>query len=140
MRRKATTSAGASCGRRNILLLLAGGWLLAASLAAGAESPRRVEPYALIAGTVFRDSGFTLAGAEVTVTAEPGRGEARAVKFRKTKAVTDGRGEFAIRVPVTPMRYRVVVRARGFQPQQKTVQIEGDQRVDVFFQLEPVPR
>ncbi len=140
MRRKATTSAGVSCGRPSTLLLLAGGWVALASLAAGGGPRKQAEPYALIAGTVFRDSGLTLAGAEVTVTAEPGPGETRTVKFRKTKTVTDGRGEFAVRVPVAPMRYRVAVRARGFRTQEKSVQIEGDQRVDVFFQLEPDPR
>jgi hypothetical protein len=140
MRRKATTSAGASCGRTSTLLFFAGGWLALAGLAAGGGPRKSAEPYALIAGTVFRDSGFALAGAEVTVTAEPGPGETRTVKLRKTKAVTDGRGEFAVRVPVAPMRYRITVRARGFRTQEKSVQIEGDQKVDVFFQLEPDPR
>lgn len=94
----------------------------------------------MIAGTVFRDSGFVLPGAEITVAAAPDPQERRKAKLRKANAVSDGRGEFAVRVPVEPMRYLVTVRAKGFRPQEKVVEIEGDQKVDLFFLLEPERR
>jgi hypothetical protein len=102
----------------------------------GAEkNKKKEESYALIAGTVFRQSGFTLRGAEVTVTPEPERPKTR--KLKKIKVVSDSRGEFAVRVPTDPMRYTVSVKAPGFHDQEKIVNIQGDQRIDVFFQLEP---
>lgn len=139
MRRKATTSAGVRSGPRRLSVhLCLGGWLAALCFATGDAPPRKGhEPYALIAGTVFRQSGFVLPGAEITVTARPTDAAARKGKFKRATTVADGRGEFAVRVPVEPMRYLVTVRARGFRPQEKLVEIEGDQRVDLFFQLQP---
>jgi len=89
----------------------------------------------LIAGSVFRDSGFSLPGAELTVEATP---ETKSpVKFKRIKVVTDARGEFAIRVPAAPMRYTVSVKAAGYRIDRKEVSIQGEERVDLVFRLEP---
>jgi hypothetical protein len=90
--------------------------------------------FALIAGTVFRDSGFALPGAEVSLKPTP-EGAAKP-KIRSVKTISDRRGEFAMRVPAAPMRYTVRVKAQGFREQSKPVSISGDERVDVYFHLE----
>jgi uncharacterized membrane protein len=52
---------------------------------------------------------------------------------QKQQALTDRRGEFAVRVPVG--RYVVSVTAKGFQAQQKTVQLEEGEKSNATFQL-----
>ena len=92
------------------------------------------QAYALIAGTVFRDTGFTLPGAEVTLTPAPG--EKPAARMKPMKTVSDARGEYAFRVPAVPMRYNVGVKAPGFRALEKLVSVAGDERIDAFFHLE----
>ena len=104
------------------------------ALAAAGKSGKP-EPFALIAGSVFRDTGFSLAGAELTVEPAP---EAKVPsKFKRIKTVTDARGEFAVRVPSVPMRYTVSVKARRYRLDRKEVSIQGEERVELLFRLEP---
>lgn len=84
----------------------------------------------MIGGTVFRPPGLALAGAEVVVAPQEGE------KPKKLKTVTNSRGEFAVRVPAAPMKYSVEVKAEGFKPDRKTVDIQTDQRKDLSFLLE----
>jgi hypothetical protein len=131
MRKKKRTS-GSRPGRALVALaLLAAG----AAAASPARKNRKAEPFALIAGSVFRESGFSLAGAEVVVDAAPGAKPL--AKFKRIKVVSDARGEFAIRVAPVPMRYTVSVSAGGFRPGRKEVSIQGEERVDLYFRLEP---
>jgi hypothetical protein len=88
----------------------------------------------VIAGTVFQPSGLSLRGAEITVTPRP-EPDSPPVKLKTQTTTSDERGEFAVRVPSGSMRYTVRVEAKGFQPDEKEVQVEWDQRVDVFFRL-----
>ena len=105
--------------------------LLFAGLAtAGAKKKRTTQPQALVAGTVFQKSGRLLPGAKVTVVDEEG-------KLKRARGITDRRGEFAIRVPAGRARYRVTVEAKGFQSQEKTVEIYESEKVSVNFQLPP---
>jgi hypothetical protein len=92
-------------------------------------------PYALIAGTVFRDPGFALPGAEValSVRAAPEKGK----RPKPQKALSDRRGEFAFRVPAGKAQYVLTVQAKGFAGEEKTVDISGEERVDVYFYLKP---
>lgn len=118
------------------------GWLAAAAavllLAAPAEAQRRKapQPYAVIAGTVFQETGLTLPGARITVT--PLEGEGGRKETKAVRGTSNAQGEFAIRVPAGSMRYTVRVEARGFEPAEKQVQVEWDQRVEVFFRLKAV--
>jgi hypothetical protein len=90
--------------------------------------------YAVVAGTVFQEDGRLLRGAQVSVKPDPGGGTPPRGKPLTTS--TDQRGEFAVRVPAVPMRYTLVVKAPGFRVQEKAVSVTGDERVDVFFQME----
>ena len=132
MRKKKRTS-GSSPSR--FLLALA---ILSAGALAAAGKSGKPEPFALIAGSVFRDTGFSLAGAELTV--EPAPEAKTPSKFKRIKTVTDARGEFAVRVPSVPMRYTVSVKARRYRLDKKEVSIQGEERVELFFRLEPESR
>lgn len=103
---------------------------------AGNKGPET--PYALVTGTVFRETGMSFSGAEVTLAAAGESKEAR--KFKKMRASTSPRGEFVFRLPAAPMQYTLSVRASGYQPQEKTVTISGEDRIDVFFKLEPASK
>ena len=120
----------------NLLLVL----VLALACSAYADKKRKgEEPYGVLAGTVFLESGRALAGAEVTIAPDPQPGQT-AVKIRDNKAVSDHRGEFAFRVPVSAMRYTVRAQLKGFQPQQKSVDMEGEVHTDVTLILPAVSK
>jgi len=107
--------------------------LLALSLPALAG--QKPEP-AVIAGTVFRDPGFALPGAEVEVVlASPAQGRKPP---RPLRTRTDGRGEFAVQVAPDPAEYKVTARARGYAPEERIVRLSGGpERVDVYLTLKP---
>jgi hypothetical protein len=111
--------------------------LMAALLpfAAAAKKKPALETYALISGSVFQESGYALPDAAVTLVAEPPPGSA-AAKVQKMEMVSDARGEFIFRVPPSPMSYAIVVAAKGYQNQRKSVSVEGETRIEVTFQLE----
>lgn len=92
-------------------------------------------PYALIAGTVYRPPGFALPGAKVSV--EPEQAESNGSKLKKVETVTDARGEWVARVPAVPAKWRVDVKVNGYRIEQRSVSIEGEQRVDTSIVLEP---
>jgi hypothetical protein len=117
--------------RREVLFL----FFPIGAVAAGSKK-KAPEPYGLVGGTVFRDPGFALAGAEVTLTADPAPGQAAPI-IKKLTAISDQRGEFVFRVPTAAMRYSVSVTLKGYSSQQKSVSIEGEQRVDATFTLQP---
>ncbi len=100
-----------------------------------AHKNKTVGPQAEIAGTVFRDPGFAFPGVEVTLVSVPDPGSN--AKPSRQKAVSSPRGEFLFRVPAVESHFRVSVAARGYAPQQKDVEIRGDERVDLSFLLEP---
>ena len=101
-----------------------------------ARDKKADEPYSIVGGTVFRDDGFALPGAEVVIA--PKLADGSQLKLKITRAISDDRGEFAFRVPGTAAQYKVKASAKGFKSEEKPAQItfEGE-RVDVTFLLEP---
>lgn len=90
--------------------------------------------YSVIAGSVFRDPGFALAGTEVVLEpVDPKSG-------KKQKMQTNFRGEFAFRVPVAAAKYNVSVAAKGLKGETKPAATQGGaaERIDVTFLLSPV--
>jgi len=83
----------------------------------------------LLIGTVFTEKGFSLEGAALHVR------RMTEVKFR-WEARSDRRGEFAIRVP-QGADYQIVVLAKGFQGQTRTVDAKSGDREDLVFRLVP---
>jgi hypothetical protein len=113
-----------------VLSLLATGW----ECSAGNKKPP--DEYSIVGGTVFRDPGFAVRGAEVSLQPDPETPEQRAVKVKPMKVLSDARGEFAFRVPPVAMRYKLAVTAKGYQGQEKTVSISGGERSDATFMLQ----
>jgi hypothetical protein len=124
------TKTGSRLSSAGLVLLV-----LLAVPALSAKKPKKTseasQPFAMIAGTVFRPPGFALPGAVIQIEPESES------KSKKVKTVSDSRGEFAVRVPPVPMKYTVTVTSNGYQAQQRTVAIEGEQRKDLSIQLEP---
>ncbi len=115
------------------LLLLVG--IALCTCVAGDRDEKKSDLYAVVAGTVFRDPGFALPGANVTLN--PGTDKPKGVKVKKMTTLSDNRGEFAFRVPAAPLRYTITVKANGYRSEEKEAEIQGEQRVDVYFQLKP---
>ncbi len=140
MKRKKRTKPGSSflraLGRFVIGLLILGAPVVPEC--AGKDRKSNAPSYAVVAGTVFRDNGFSLPGAEVEIGFSGSPDPAR--KFKKMKQMSDRRGEFAFRVPSGAAEYKVSVRAAGYQGDEKQVSVGGDERVDVFFRLQPASK
>lgn len=84
----------------------------------------------VIAGSVFNESGRSVPGARVVIAPED-------APKKKRQAASDGRGEFAVRVPAGTGRYVVTVEAKGFAAQSKTVEVFESEKTGVTFLLEP---
>ncbi|MBY0504855.1 MAG: carboxypeptidase-like regulatory domain-containing protein [Bryobacteraceae bacterium] len=106
------------------------------SLATPLLVAQKEEPYALIAGTVFRPNGTSLPGVEVAISAVPAEEGKKAKKPKVQRQTSNQRGEFSFRVPAKPMRYTLSVRTSGYKPLEKTVEVAGDERQDVSLMLE----
>lgn len=119
--------------RIGISLLLA----LIAILPPAQAAKKKTEPesYALVSGTVFRDPGLALPNATVILTPDPSPG-APAVKIKKQQTVCNSRGEFVFRLPPLSMHYTVRAAAKGYRDQEKSIDVEGEARVDVTFSLQ----
>lgn len=89
------------------------------------------EPYGMVGVSVFHEPGIALPNAEVTLTAS----QDGPIKMKKMQAVSDSRGECVFRVPTAAMSYTVKAVARGYRPDEKSVNIEGEIRVDVTLML-----
>ncbi len=102
---------------------------LLAALVACAALACADDSYALIFGTVFQPSGHAMPGADVELRPEASG------KSQRTR--TSPRGEFTFRVAAKPARYTVTVKAKGLKSESKPVQIQGDERADLSFLMEP---
>jgi len=132
MRRKTRTKKKRS-GIRLIAALL-----VAACGIAGAADHKKSSTYALVSGTVFRDPGLAFPGASVVLTVDPAVGAQPHKKFKPLKTTSDGRGEFAFRLPPVPGHYVVEASAKGFSPQQKKAEVsDPEEDVSVNFLLMP---
>jgi hypothetical protein len=109
--------------------------LLALPFPGAGGGKKDLEP-SVVAGTVFREPGFALPRATLTLTVRTPPQAVKAPKAQKT--VSDGRGEFMFRVPGAKAGYLLSVSADGFLPQEKPVAVSGPaERQDVYFELKP---
>jgi hypothetical protein len=127
-RKKTTKRIGTSLARRAFLHLLP-----AAALPAADKKKKEKKLAAVIAGTVFRDPGFAVAGAEIELIEVRSDGK----KAKSRKSLTDARGEFAFPVAPVEQKYKVKASARGLQTEEKETTSTPGVRMDVFFTLKP---
>lgn len=108
-------------------------FLFAAWLALGfslpaSPPPPKEQPHALVAVNVFTAEGLSLPGIPVSVR----RKEDTKPKWR---GETDRRGEWAVRVPPGRGTYEVATHSKEHENQTQTVEIYGQERVDIIFRL-----
>jgi Carboxypeptidase regulatory-like domain len=103
----------------------------AADQGAKHKAVHQAEPYAIVAGTVFRDPGFAQAGASVVL----------ALKSAPTKKLqqqtSSPRGEFSFRVPPGPKTYLVTATLKGFQAAREEIEIQGQEQINATLLLVP---
>jgi hypothetical protein len=102
--------------------------------AAGLPLLKGDAPHAVVAGTVFRENGFSLPGAVVTLAVKDAAGMPK-TKSKKLQSMSDSRGEFAFRVPPEAATYVVRASLKGFQPVEKEASVSGEERVEVTLVL-----
>ncbi len=123
-------------GRRSVLLALFGPLAL---VAAGGGKKKSADLYAIIGGSVFRDPGFALRGAEVSL--EPEKPAVNGYKLKPQKALSDARGEYAFRVAPIEAKYIIKVSAEGMKGESKVAETRGgEERIDVTFNLLPASK
>ena len=125
---------------------IAAGIVCLIGVVAGSALAAQNAAHAIVAGTVFRDNGFSLAGATVTLTVkDTGKdtatgkdtGKDTARKNKPVKSMSDARGEFSFRVSPAPASYVVKATMKGFQPAEKEASVSGEERADVTLILTP---
>ena len=117
------------CGLAVALALLLAGSLLSPA-AAPAPTPRKEEkPYALIFCTVWAPDGRPAWGVKVKIRRSD-------QKKPKWEAVSDRRGELAVRVPAGAADYILTadLDTKGPRPEIK-VHVDNDERVDISLHL-----
>lgn len=106
--------------------------LAAFSPAASAQKkPGPQEPYALVAGTVFRDPGFSQPGAKVVLALE-GKPDKKL-----QEAISSPMGEFAFRVQPGANRYILTASLKGYETARKTVEIVEQEQIRATLMLFP---
>jgi hypothetical protein len=125
-----TTKKTRKIGRFLFALILAGALGVPAKVVA--EEKKGIS---VIAGTVFREPGFALPGAVVTLEeAEP---PAKGKRQKPQTFISDSHGEFAFRLPGSEKKFKVTAAAKGFGSQTKETTASPGVRMDVFFELKP---
>jgi hypothetical protein len=102
--------------------------LLLSAVLAPIAAQKRLQPYALLYGTVFyEENGFLVRGARVEVRVKDGK--------KRWESKTNDEGSFAIQVPAGKAVYIVEAQLSGREPDRKEVAVENDERVDVVLHL-----
>lgn len=106
------------------------------AFAAGAGEKKPPPEQSIVAGTVFRDPGFALANAEVTLSVKTAPVGVKAPKVQKT--TSNFRGEYSFRVPAGRSEYVVSVKAPGLLPEEKPAVLGGEpERLEIYLTLKP---
>lgn len=125
----------ATSGWAAILLLILATKMERSVLGTPKEKEKQAEPFALLIGTCFDETGFSLSGAKVIIqlmSSESGT--------KKWERLSSPRGEFAVRLPPGKNSFRVTASKDGFQSAEKTVSFEGEERLDLMLHLQREPR
>ena len=110
------------------LLLLA---LFGAHSLPAQGTKQKAEPYAIVAGTVFRDPGFAQPGASVVLALKS------APNRKLQQQISSPRGEFSFRVPPGPQTYLVTATLKGFQTAREEIEIQDQEQNNATLLLVP---
>lgn len=124
--RRNPTTEGTSRALWPVLLVIA----LTLGPAAQAKEKLKKPQQAILAGGIYDEAGFALAGIRIEVR-RPGE------KKAKWEAMSDARGEFAVRVPAGRATYVVATASKKHLNQEQTVEIVSHERAEVLFRLRP---
>lgn len=114
------------------LLRFAAAFGVFALLLAASEQKKRNDASAVIAGSVFRDPGYALPDATVTLARKEDPKHKRLAQLSTTY-----RGEFVFHVPAAEAVYVVKASAKGYRSEEKEASVSGSDRVDLTFTLQP---
>ena len=105
--------------------------IFAALLLAG-DKKKPDDAQAVIAGSVFRDPGYALPEASVTLVRKDDP------KHKKLAQIsTTYRGEFSFHVPAIAAVYVLKASAKGYRSEEKEAMIAGADHIELTFTLEP---
>ncbi len=106
---------------------------LLCTAAGGAGKAKDRSAQAIIAGGVYDEAGYALPGIRVKIRRE---------KERKPQweAVSDARGEFAVRVPAGRETYVVSTHSKEHLNQEQKVEIYGQERAELILRLLARPK
>jgi Carboxypeptidase regulatory-like domain len=85
----------------------------------------------VVAGTVFRDPGFSQPGAAVVLALKS------APQKKLQQQTSDARGEFAFRVPPGPNTYIVTATLKGFKPAREEIEVLAVEQTNATLLLIP---
>jgi hypothetical protein len=117
--------------RSNRLAIAAVCVLALAAVLFAQGKPKPGEPYAIVAGTVFRDPGFSFPGAKVVLSLAGNPSK------KLQEQTTSGRGEFSFRVPPGENTWLVTASRKGFVTVQKEVEIQAQEQIHATLTLFP---
>lgn len=101
---------------------------------ANAYAQKQPEPYAVIRGSVFQESGRTQAGAKVVLAAK-----AKPEK-KLQEQISSPQGEFAFRVQPASGEYILTATLKGFETVSKEVEITGQEQINKTLLLVPASK
>lgn len=114
------------------MLRFAAAFCVFALLLTARDQRKRLNEDAVISGSVFRDPGFALPEATVTLMRKDDP------KHKKlAQQSTTYRGEFSFHVPAGEAVYVVRASAKGYRAEEKEASVTGSDGVDLTFNLEP---
>lgn len=93
-----------------------------------------VEPFAVVRGTVFLESGIPRPGAKVILASrdQPNK--------KLQEQVSSPRGEFAFRVPAKPSGFIVSTSVKGYEPVSRDVEVTGPEEIRRTLLLIPASK
>jgi hypothetical protein len=95
------------------------------------KPPTKLQEYAIVAGTVFRDPGFAQPGATVILATKS------APQKKLQQQISDARGEFSFRVPPGPQSYVVTATLKGFKLAGQELEIAATEQINATLLLVP---
>jgi hypothetical protein len=103
------------------------------------QAQKKQEPYALVRGSVFHESGRAQPGAKVVLSAASQSPNTKPGK-KLQEQISSPQGEFAFRVPPGPGFYVLTATLKGFEPATKEVEIVAQEQINKTLLLVPVSK